>query len=83
MKVVPGFFRKQLFQISFRLDDGLSIRKSPTLGETMNVSVNRKGGYSECLGHHYAGRLVSNAGKRFKLFERLRNLTIVNIHDQR
>ena len=75
MKYIPGFGRKQLFQVSLGLFDIFSTCQSPSLGKPMNVRIDRKSRNVEGLSHYNAGRFVTDPRKRLKSFKICRDIS--------
>ena len=77
MEPVPSLDREELFQIRFGLNHIFPIGQSPTLGQTMNVRIDRKRRYAEGLGHDDRCRFMSDAWQPLQSFEVLGDLTCV------
>ena len=69
MQFVPGFWGKELFEIGLGFGHVSPIGELPPLGQPVNVSVDRKSGFTEGLGHHHGSSLVSDSGKFFEGLE--------------
>ena len=80
MQFVPAKLWKQFFQIFLGLINIFTFTQTPSLCQSVYVSVNRKCRHSECLAHDNRCRLVPYPWQGFKCFKRLRHNTIVLIH---
>ena len=67
MKLLPMFPRKQPFQIALGLLNAAAVRQPPTLGQPVDMGVDRECRLAKDLRHDHRRGLVPHAGQRFEL----------------
>ena len=60
---VPGVSREHRLQVPLGSLDGGAVREPPTIGESVDVGVHGKRGFTEGLRHDDAGCLVPDTGQ--------------------
>jgi hypothetical protein len=61
MQPIPAGFWKQLFEISFRLNNRTAVGEPPSLCQAMNVGINGKGCHPKALAHYDRGGFMANS----------------------
>ena len=76
MSSANSFFRSRSVCTTLR-----PFERPPARRQSVDVSVDRKGRLAEGLRHHHARRLVSDAGQRLEILQRVRDLAVELVHE--
>ena len=75
VEFIPGLLGKEALEILLGLLDRFPVGQAPSLGQTVNMGINRKGWDTEGLGHDHLCGLVAHARESLQGLEAIGNLT--------